>query len=137
MYFEQKPHFPFGYGLTYSGFEYSGLKTGKKTIKDGDVIDVTFTLKNMGDYNNDEVSQLYVSYPGADIPHPPIALKGFKRTFVPNGETVEVTIPLLASNLKCRDVSSHSWKPDPGILTFFVEGSSADKRVEGEIIIKD
>ena len=135
MYFDQEPLFPFGYGLTYTSFEYSDLKTGTKRLKDGDVTDVTFTLKNTGNYDSDEVSQLYVSYPGSDIPQPRIALKGFKRTFVPKGKTVEVTIPLSASDLKYWDVNSQSWKLDPGKLTFFIGGSSADRRLEGEIVL--
>ncbi len=95
--------FPFGYGLSYTRFDYSGLKTGKKTLKDGDVVDVTFSLTNSGEYDGDEVSQLYVSYPGSEIEHPRIALKGFRRTFVPKGQSVEVTIPLKASDLKYWD----------------------------------
>ena len=136
MYFDKEALFPFGYGLSYTRFDYSGLKTGKKSLKDGDVVDVTFTLTNSGEYDGDEVSQLYVSYPGSEIEHPRMALKGFKRTFVPRGQSVEVTIPLKASDLKYWDAESHSWKLDPGKMTFFVGGSSVDKKGEGEIILK-
>ncbi len=136
MYDTNEPLFPFGYGLSYTRFEYSDLKTTKKTLRDGEVIDVSFSIANTGDYDSDEVSQLYVSYPDPGVEHPRIALKGFRRTFVPTGQVVRVTIPLKTSDLKYWDTQSQLWKLDPGKLRFFVGGSSADERVTGDLMIK-
>ncbi len=136
MYDPNAPLFPFGYGLSYTTFGYSGLKTDKKALRDGEELMVTFSITNTGNYDSDEVSQLYVSYPDSEVEMPRIALKGFRRTFIPKGRTVEVTIPLKASDLKYWDVESQAWKLDPGKMNFFVGGSSIDQRLEGEITLK-
>ena len=136
MYDPNPPLFPFGYGLSYTTFGYSGLKTDKKALRDGEELMVTFSITNTGNYDSDEVSQLYVSYPDSEVEMPRIALKGFRRTFIPKGRTVEVTIPLKASDLKYWDVESQAWKLDPGKMNFFVGGSSIDQRLEGEVTLK-
>ncbi len=136
MYDKNEPLFPFGYGLSYSDFVYSGLKTSEKILRDGDEINITFTVTNTGDFDSDEVSQLYVSYEDPEVEHPPIAMKGFRRTLIPEGESVMVTIPLKTSDLKYWDVESQSWKLSTGKLKFYVGGSSVDKRLTGEVLIK-
>jgi len=82
MYDKNVPLYPFGYGLTYTSFKYSGLKSEKSSIKNNEVVNVTFNLQNMGNYDSDEVTQLYVSFPESKVDRPRIALKGFKRVFI-------------------------------------------------------
>jgi beta-glucosidase len=136
MYDKNMPLFPFGYGLTYTTFKYSDLKTDKKILKKGDVVNVTFSLINTGNYNSDDVPQLYVSFPGSRVEEPAKALKGFKRVFVPKGGTVDVTIPLKADDMKYWDTNLHQWVLEPGKIRFFIGPSSSEPRLQGEIEIK-
>ena len=78
--------FPFGYGLSYTRFEYSDLKTDGKTV--------TFTLKNTGDVDGAEVAQLYVAAKSPTVYRPKKELKGFAKVFLKAGESKEVTIAL-------------------------------------------
>lgn len=134
MYDQNKPIYPFGYGLTYTTFEYSDLKTGKSVIKDGETIEVTFRLKNSGQYDSDEVAQLYVSFPDSKIERPVISLKGFKRVHVRKGQTMEVAIPLKAEDLKYWNEEKHAFTLDKGTVEFFIGTSSASPKLKGSLI---
>ncbi|NPA35801.1 MAG: beta-glucosidase [Chlorobi bacterium] len=136
MYDETEPLFPFGYGLTYTTFEYSGLKTSQKSIKDGETVNVNFTIKNTGEYNSDEVPQLYVSFPESEVTRPLISLKGFTRIQIPKGETVEVSIPLKADDLKYWDEHKHKFVLEKGTVNFFIGTSSRSPRLNGSLLIK-
>jgi beta-glucosidase len=136
MYDKNLALFPFGYGLTYTTFKYSDLKADKKILKDGDMLNFTFSLTNTGNYNSDEVPQLYVSFPGSMVERPAKALKGFKRVFVPKGEKVDVTIPIKADVLKYWDSNLHQWVLEPGKVRFFIGPSSSEPLLQGEIEIK-
>jgi beta-glucosidase len=134
MYDPYEPLFPFGYGLTYTSFEYTDLRTGKQVIKDGETIPVTFTLENTGDYDSDEVVQLYVRFPESKVERPAKALKGFKRVFVPKGTSMEVTVPLDSEDLKYWDTVSHQFVLEPGTVQFFIGPSSVEERLIGTVM---
>ena len=134
MYDKNIALFPFGYGLTYTTFKYSGLKTDRKTLSDNEIVNVTFNIQNTGNYDSDEVAQLYVSFPGSKVERPAKALKGFARIFIKKGETKNVTIPLKGSDLTYWDTNTNKWILEPGKIEFFVGSSSADPRVKGELI---
>jgi beta-glucosidase len=136
MYSGNQPLFPFGYGLTYTSFEYSGLKTDKKILSGNETVNVSFNIQNTGNYDSDEVAQLYVSFPDSKVERPAKALKGFKRVFVKKGETKTVTIPLKGSDLKYWNTNSSKWTLEPGKIEFFVGASSADARLNGNLIVK-
>jgi len=89
-YFTGEPLYPFGFGLSYTTFKYSKLKT-VKTINTGDEVVVTVSVKNKGKRAGDEVVQLYLSNLGASVPVPLRALKGFKRIHLQPGEAKTVT----------------------------------------------
>lgn len=135
MYDKNPPLFPFGHGLTYTTFKYSGLKLSKKSLRDGEAINVTFDIKNTGNYDSDEVAQLYVSFPDSGVEQPSKALKGFKRIHVPKGSTVSVTIPLKADDLKYWDANQQKWLLEPGEVRFFIGASSSDKKLDGALTI--
>jgi len=99
-YFEGKPLFPFGYGLSYTTFSYRALRLPKKTINAGDPLVVEVTVANTGKREGDEVAQLYLSFP--NVPGAPLlrALRGFKRVHLKPGESQNVTF-----DLKDRDLS--------------------------------
>ena len=136
MYDENEPLFPFGFGLTYTTFDYQNLTVDHKNIKEGNIVNVSFQLKNTGEYESDEVVQLYASFPDSKVERPRIALKGFKRVSVPKGQTTEVTIPLDANELRYWDVDKHAFVLEQGKIEFFVGPSSADQRLKGELIAK-
>ncbi len=98
-YFEGKPLYPFGFGLSYTTFSYSGLKLQQNAIKAGDPLTVEVTVKNAGRHEGDEVAQLYLSFP--QIPGAPLrALRGFKRVHLKPQESMKVLF-----ELKERDLS--------------------------------
>jgi beta-glucosidase len=133
MYDKHTPLFPFGYGLSYTTFEYSAVQTDKKVLKDGQTLNVTFKLKNTGNSDGEEVVQLYASYPGSQVARPIKQLRAFHRVFVPKGQTVDVTLPLKAEDLKYWDVNSSSFILEKGNVHFFIGGSSVDERISGDI----
>lgn len=136
MYKKYKPLFPFGFGLTYTSFSYSDLKIDSKSIQNNDTVNLTFNLANTGMYDSDEVTQLYVSFPGSKVDRPMIALKGFKRVFVSKGKTISVTIPLKALDLVYWDTNNNRFELEKGKIEFFVGPSSEDVRLRGEVSIK-
>ena len=102
MYFSGKPIFPFGYGLSYTSFQYSGLKVSK----DGENYVFRFNLKNTGKRDGEEVVQLYAIFKGDSAKK---RLRGFERVALAAGESKEVEICVPADDLKLWDVDSHSF----------------------------
>jgi len=136
MYDKNTPLFPFGHGLTYTEFKYSKLKADKKTLSVDETVNISFSIENIGNYDSDEVTQLYVSFPDSKVERPLKALKGFKRVFIRKGETGSVTIPIQAKDLTYWDSGSGKWTFEPGTVEFFVGSSSVDKKLEGKMILK-
>lgn len=133
MYMNSEPLFPFGHGLAYTEFSYSGLKTELKTVSGKKTVNVSFTVRNIGDFDSDEVAQLYVSFPSSKVNRPQLALKGFKRIFVPKGSSVTVTIPIKYEDLMYWDIQTGRWLFEVTKTSFFVGSSSADERLSGEL----
>jgi beta-glucosidase len=122
QYFKGKPLYPFGFGLSYTSFEYSGLKTSTPTLSDSILVSVN--VKNTGKRDGDEVVQLYVTYPDSKVERPIKQLKGFKRVFIPAGETKTVTIPLKAIDLAYWNVGKHVFTVENGKVKLMIGGSS-------------
>ncbi|MDD3322104.1 MAG: glycoside hydrolase family 3 C-terminal domain-containing protein [Paludibacter sp.] len=122
QYFKGKPLYPFGFGLSYTTFEYSGLKTSKPTLSDS--ILVSIDVKNTGKRDGDEVVQLYVSFPDSKVERPLKQLKGFKRVFIPAGESKTVGIPLKAMDLAYWNVEKHAFTVEKGKVKLMIGGSS-------------
>jgi len=136
MYNKNKTLFPFGFGMTYTNFNYSGLKPDKNTLKNEEIVNLTFDLINTGNFDSDDVPQLYVSFPDSKVERPVITLKGFKRVFVKKGETVHVSIPLKASDLTYWDTSAQKFVLEPGKVKYSIGESSEDFRLNGEIVVQ-
>jgi beta-glucosidase len=118
---ENKPVlFPFGFGLSYTTYEYSGLKVaaGKEPI-------VSFTVKNTGSRAGAEVAEVYVALPAA-AEEPPKRLAGWSRVQLKPGESREVSLAINPRELSIFDESTNAWKQLPGHYTFMVGGSSND-----------
>ena len=106
MYYKGKPLYPFGHGLSYTTFEYSGLKVKKE---DGGC-KVSFDLTNTGARDGEEVVQLYVKFAGDDAA---MRLRGFDRVPVKKGETVNVEIVVDETDMKLWDIDKHAFTFDP------------------------
>jgi beta-glucosidase len=97
-YFTGQPLYPFGYGLSYSSFDYSGLKFSNPTLQAGSPVDVDVNVKNTGKRDGDEVVQLYISFP--KMPGTPLkALRGFTRVHLKSGESRQVKLTLAPRDL--------------------------------------
>src|SRR5581483_10890579 len=123
-----QPLFPFGHGLSYTTFAYSGLSVAKS----GGSVTVSFTVRNGGQRAGAEVAQVYVGDPGA-AGEPPRQLKGFQKVFLQPGESRVVSISLGPRAFAAWDVASHQWKVGAGRYRVFVGSSSRDLRLSGGI----
>ena len=98
-YFAGKPLYPFGYGLSYSKFAYSGLKLSAPVLKAGDTLGVDVDVKNVGKRSGDEVAELYLAFP--KVPGTPLrALRGIKRVHLNAGETQHLHFDLGPRDLR-------------------------------------
>jgi beta-glucosidase len=136
MYNKYPPLFPFGHGLSYTTFKYSGLKLSKKYLSDGEILNITFDIQNTGNYDSDEVPQLYVSLMDSQIDRPLKALKGFSRVFIKKGETKHVTIDLKADDLKYWDTNKGNWALESGKVLLEIGRSSENILLKGLLNIK-
>ncbi len=94
------PLYPFGYGLSYTNFAYSGITLDKMTMKPGDKLQVKVTVTNSGDYDGEETAQLYIRDLVASVTQPVKELKGFQKVFLKKGESRELVFTLAADDLK-------------------------------------
>lgn len=117
------PLFSFGYGLSYTSFEYKNLSLSKSTMTDSDEITVSVEVSNTGDFDGEEVVQLYVRDLVASVTPPLRLLKGFEKVFVKKGETKKVEFSLSADDLAFYH-SDLSFYAEPGEFTVFVGGNS-------------
>ncbi|KIY66723.1 glycoside hydrolase family 3 protein [Cylindrobasidium torrendii FP15055 ss-10] len=121
-----KPQFEFGYGLSYTTFNYSSL-----SIKNsGSSVEVSFTVKNSGSVDGTEIPQLYLGFP-AGAGEPPSVLRGFDDIFLKAGESKTVTMTISQRELSTWDVPSHSWVKPSGTFTVSVGASIKDIRLTG------
>ena len=123
-----EPLFPFGFGLSYTNFEYSDLKVTE--TEDG--AKVTFVLKNVGKYAAAEVAQVYVGDVESSLIRPAKELKGFEKIYLEPGKSKTVTVNLGEEALRFYDPVKHGWVVEPGVFKVFVGSSSADIRLTGE-----
>ena len=125
--------FPFGYGLSYTQFSYSGLRLSKKAIKQGEELTVSFKIKNSGKVDGAEIAQVYVAAPESAIFKAPKELKGFAKVFLKAGEQKTVTIPLTERAFAYYNVNIHDWHVESGSYQILVGTSSRDIRLEGTV----
>jgi beta-glucosidase len=130
MYFKGKPLYPFGYGLSYTSFEYSNLRTSAEQVGPKGTVDVSFNVRNTGPRAGDEVVQLYVKHVDSKVDRPIEELKGFKRITLKPNETQTVHLTLAASALAYWDVAKGSFQVEPDQVNLMVGSSSADIRLQ-------
>jgi beta-glucosidase len=139
---ETGPLWPFGFGLSYSHFRYSGLKflsadgtsDGETTatlgtLRPSAIAALTVRITNEGPFDGAEVVQLYIRDEYASVTRPVKELKAFKRIFLKNGESTDVTFEITPEMLKCFGADNR-WTVEPGDFTIMVGSSSADEDLQ-------
>lgn len=117
--------YPFGYGLSYTSFTYSGLKLSSTSFN-GDIT-ATVTVKNTGSVEGKEVVQMYISAPAASLDKPAAELKGFDKTrLLKPGESQEISFSINAADLASFNTNQSAWIADAGNYTVKVGASSED-----------
>jgi beta-glucosidase len=127
------PLFPFGYGLSYTAFEYTGLNVAQP---DSSTCSVTFNIKNTGKVKGEETAQVYVFSYNRNIDRPVKELKGFLKVMLDAGEMKTVTIKLPKDSFAYYSERESVWKVDPGMYKVAVGGSSASLPLQSDIEIK-
>ena len=120
---EKTPLYPFGYGLSYTTFEYSNLKINKKSFPKGEKIEVSVDLKNTGKVTGKEVAQLYLQDEFASVVRPVKELKGFEMIELKAGETKTITFTLTDAELGFYN-NQNEFVVEPGSFKVMVGGSS-------------
>ena len=130
------PLFPFGHGLSYTRFEYSGLEISPVEVGANDTVKVRFRVRNVGDREGDEVAQLYIRDPVASVTRPVKELKGFKRVTLKPGEEKTIEFTLMLEDLSFLN-SEMKRVVEPGEFRVMVGSSSEDIRLTGSFTVKD
>ncbi len=125
--------YPFGHGLSYTEFEYSGMEILRKKNK----LEVSFDVKNIGDTDGAEVVQLYVGDPVSTVTRPIKELKAFNKVFIKAGETERINLCIDIKDIGYYNVLLKDWATEPGKYIIYVGASSRDIRLEKEIFIGD
>ena len=129
-----EPLYPFGYGLSYTTFEYSNLKLDKNEMVMGGIINVTIDVTNTGKVAGEEVIQLYVRDLVGNVTRPVLELKGFKKVLLQPGETVNVAFQLSSADLAFWN-NDMQFKAEPGDFNVFV-GTNSDELLQASFVLK-
>ena len=136
-----EPLYPFGYGLTYTRFAYSGLKIEgdgltAAGVEAGETVKVSFTVKNVGEKFGEETAQLYVRDMVSSTVKPKKELAGFARIALNPGESSEITLALGRRQLRTLD-RHFVWKVEPGVFRVMVGADAADEQLTGEFTLRE
>jgi beta-glucosidase len=126
-----EPLFPFGHGLSYTTFEYSGLSVSRPTAKAGETVDVSLQVRNSGTRAGAEVVQLYLRDVESSLPRPEKELKGFRRVVLQPGEAQTLTFTLDEPAMSFFDPGKQDWVAEAGAFEVLVGASSRDIRLKG------
>jgi beta-glucosidase len=133
-YFRGQPLYPFGHGLSYTRFEYSGLQVDRPRLGAADRLEVSASVKNVGGRDGDEVVQLYVRDLESTLPMPVRSLRGFERLSLKRGEERRVRFTLVPERDFCRyDEVRKAFTVEPGEFEVEVGASSQDVRLRGRV----
>jgi beta-glucosidase len=129
MYFKGKPLYPFGFGLSYTTFEYSNLKTSAAQTSANGEITVSVDVRNTGGRAGDEVVQMYIAHEGSKVERAKEELKGFRRITIDPGKKSTVRFVLKAQDLAYWSVEKGAWDVEPDQVSVAVGSSSADLKL--------
>lgn len=134
-YFKGKVQYPFGFGLSYTTFNYELTEAVKKAYTVKDTITITLNVKNTGNVDGDEVVQAYIKYPQIDR-MPLKELKAFKRVSVTKGSAQSVTLKIPVTELLKWDLGTHKWKLYAGNYHVVLGSNSADEKLNVAFTVK-
>lgn len=130
------PLYPFGYGLSYSTFEFANAKADKKEYNNDAIITVTVDVKNTGKVDGKEVVQLYAAKTGSKVERAAQELKGYIKVLVKAGSSTKATITVPVKELAYYDNATKKWTVEPGAYTFKLGNSSRDIKQEVTVNVK-
>jgi beta-glucosidase len=130
LYFKGEPLYPFGYGLSYTSFAYSNLRTSAKMVRSDGKITVKVDITNTGTRLGEEVVQMYITHLNSTVARPIKELKGFKRVAIPPGKTKTVILELSAAQLAYWDIKQRKFIVEPCKIKIHIGSSSTDIRLE-------
>ena len=133
-YYDKHPQeicYPFGYGLSYTNFDYSDMCAAL----DGNTIRVSLSVANTGDFDGAQVLQLYTAKDQSCVTRSPKELKAFEKVFVKKGETVKVDLEIPVSDIAYFNVMLNEWIVEPGAYRVMLGASSRDIFFEKEILV--
>jgi beta-glucosidase len=136
QYFTGTPLFPFGYGLSYTTFDYSNLIISRSVISPGDSLVVSATIKNTGSVSGDEVPQLYIHHVSPGVKRPFKELRGFRRIFLQPGENKTVTFSLAYEDLSFYNEISRTFIVEDEMIEIMVGSSSDDVRLSDQLQVQ-
>ena len=125
-----KPTFPFGYGLSYTSYDYSDINLSAHKITDSDTLTVSFKVTNIGNYAGNEVTQIYVKPHQSRVKRPIKELKEFVKTHLEPGETKTISLNLSGRDFAYYDDQHMTWVIDSGAFSILIGASSNDIRLE-------
>ncbi|NDI97809.1 glycosyl hydrolase [Flavobacterium sp. LaA7.5] len=132
---DNSPLFPFGYGLSYTTFQYSNLKLSSNTMNMNGSIKVSVDITNTGNYDGEEVVQLYVQDKVGSVTRPVKELKGFEKVMIKKGEKKTVTFTITPENLKFYNIDM-IFTAEPGDFEVTVGSNSADGLQDKFVLVK-
>jgi len=135
MYAKEAPLYPFGFGLSYTKFQYANLRTSSPALIAGGKITISVDVTNTGARDGDEVVEFYVRHLGSKVDRPARELKGFGRVNIPRGQTRTISAPLKAESLAYWDDSQNGFVVEPEPVEILAGASSADIRLRKTITV--
>lgn len=132
---DDKPLYPFGYGLSYTSFKYSDLNLSSKELNAESIITISAKIENTGNMTGDEVVQLYVKHLNSKVDRPLKELKGFKRITLKPGENSVINIPLKAEDLAYWDINKHKFIVEEDKVQIMIGSSSADIKLQDTVYV--
>ena len=128
-YFNGQPLFAFGHGLSYTKFDYSGVQLNNASFNPGDTVKVSFTVKNSGGRDGDEVAQVYFRHVHSAVSQPKLALCGFTRVHLPKDQSSAVTVEIPAERFRYWDTTQERYVVASGDYELMVGAASDDIRL--------
>jgi beta-glucosidase len=131
-----EPRFPFGFGLSYTTFEFTDLSTSQSLLKAGDPLTVTLKVRNTGRAAGATVAQIYVGEASPSVPRPAYELKAFEKVQLRPGESRTVTLKLDERSFAFWSAAKKDWEVDPGRFTISAGDSSANLPLHQDITLR-
>jgi beta-glucosidase len=124
MYAKEKPLYAFGYGLSFTTFEYLNITAAASRIEPDSSVQIHVKVRNAGKRESDEVVEMYVQHMGSAVTRPHSELKGFKRVRIGAGSVQDVTLELKGRDLAYWDAQGHVWRVEKEKVRVLAGGSS-------------